>query len=66
MLCDAADYERATGLVTKYSENWFSAAKLARLLMWTERLPAAWRYQNPQLNPQLCLGLALFAAVQTK
>ncbi len=45
----AADYERAAGLVTQYSDSWLNRGEIGKILLWSERLPAAWRHQNPRL-----------------
>ena len=44
----AADYERATDLVTHYSISWLNRSEIGKILMWTERLPNVWWQQNPQ------------------
>jgi LuxR family maltose regulon positive regulatory protein len=45
----AADYERATSLVTQYSDNWLNRGEVGEIVMWARRLPHTWRYQNPKL-----------------
>ena len=45
----AADYERATSLMTQYGENWLRRGEISKILLWTNRLPDAWQQQNPRL-----------------
>ncbi len=46
----AADYARAASLVAQFGEGWLRRGEIGKIVMWTDRLPAEWRYQNPRLT----------------
>ncbi|MDX1414989.1 MAG: LuxR C-terminal-related transcriptional regulator [Candidatus Promineifilaceae bacterium] len=43
------DHERAANLILQYGENWLRNGEIGQILMWTRRLPAGWRFDNPRL-----------------
>ena len=47
---NAANFERATNLLTEYSETWLKRGEISKILLWGKRLPVAWRQKSLKLT----------------
>ncbi|WP_420631593.1 LuxR C-terminal-related transcriptional regulator [Candidatus Leptofilum sp.] len=47
---NAANFERATALLTDYSETWLYRGEISKILLWGKRLPLAWRQKSLKLT----------------
>ena len=56
---NAANYERATSLLTHYNETWFRRGEISKIQGWVERLPASWQHKNSQLTLNYAWALLL-------